>query len=108
MTTIVKCPQLEFLIMELTFSVLYSTHYTLGKGLCSMGELIINNYNKAIQITEKKNAPDIKVNKEKEKEIDIVTHRFILKGKNVWLCYGQTLEHILTVKVFLCICPEVR
>lgn len=46
------------------------------------GELIINNYNKAIQITEKKNAPEHQgKNKEKEKEIDIVTHRFIFKGK---------------------------
>ena len=42
------------------------------------GELIINNHNKAIQITEKKNAPEHQgKNKEKEKEIDIVRYRFI-------------------------------
>lgn len=46
------------------------------------GKLSINNHYKAIQITGGKNAPKRQgKNKAKEKEIDIVRHRFIFKGK---------------------------
>ena len=59
-----------------------------------LGELIINNYNKAIQITEKKKMlQNIKVKiKQKKKKLTLLDTDLFLKGKNVWLCYGQTLE----------------
>lgn len=50
-----------------------------------LGELIINNYNKAIQITEnKKMLQNIKVKiKQKKKKLTLLDTDLFLKGKNV-------------------------
>lgn len=50
-----------------------------------LGELIINNYNKAIQITEKKKMlQNIKVKiKQKKKKFTLLDTDLFLKGKNV-------------------------